>query len=130
MEGCEILLCDLDPQGAASFYFRIRPGRKLNKNKFLKGGKYNLLVINRLKVPQAESCGSGKSAKPNGAVGFSRRAKSGRDSRATPQTAAALIEPIQSDILIHSRGAQASYQRQYTGERPGRSRARSTIDAT
>lgn len=32
------LVCDLDPQGAASFYFRIQPAAKYNSRKFLKGG--------------------------------------------------------------------------------------------
>ncbi|WP_419661135.1 putative cobyrinic acid ac-diamide synthase [Desulfosarcina variabilis str. Montpellier] len=33
------LLCDLDPQGASTFYYRIQPKRKYNSRKFLKGGK-------------------------------------------------------------------------------------------
>ena len=33
------LVCDLDPQGSASYYFRIRPKPKYNSRKFLKGGK-------------------------------------------------------------------------------------------
>lgn len=33
------LLCDLDPQGSASFYFRIRPMKKFSGKKFLKGGQ-------------------------------------------------------------------------------------------
>ncbi len=33
------LVCDLDPQGSASYYFRIRPMPKYNSRKFLKGGK-------------------------------------------------------------------------------------------
>lgn len=33
------LLCDLDPQGASTFYFRIQPKAKHNSRKFLKGGK-------------------------------------------------------------------------------------------
>ena len=33
------LLCDLDPQGSASYYFRIRPSAKYDSRKFLKGGK-------------------------------------------------------------------------------------------
>ena len=35
----ETLLCDLDPQGAASYYFRVRPTRKFGRKKLLKGGK-------------------------------------------------------------------------------------------
>ena len=33
------LLCDLDPQGSASYYFRIRPSAKFDSRKFLKGGR-------------------------------------------------------------------------------------------
>ena len=28
-EGHRVLLCDLDPQGASSFYFRVKPSKKL-----------------------------------------------------------------------------------------------------
>ncbi|MCW8798137.1 MAG: AAA family ATPase [Prosthecochloris sp.] len=34
-----VLICDLDPQGASSFYFRIVPNKKYNSTKFLKGSK-------------------------------------------------------------------------------------------
>lgn len=33
------LICDLDPQGASSFYFRIVPNKKYSSRKFLKGDK-------------------------------------------------------------------------------------------
>lgn len=33
------LLCDLDPQGASSFYFRVTASDKYNSDKFLKGSK-------------------------------------------------------------------------------------------
>ena len=33
------LLCDLDPQGSTSYYFRIRPLKKFNSSKFIQGGK-------------------------------------------------------------------------------------------
>ena len=33
------LICDLDPQGASSFYFRIVPNKKYSSKKFLKGNK-------------------------------------------------------------------------------------------
>lgn len=33
------LLCDLDPQGSSTSYFRIQPKPKYNSRKFLKGGK-------------------------------------------------------------------------------------------
>lgn len=36
--GHRVLLCDLDAQGAASFYFRIRPDKKFSGKKLLKGG--------------------------------------------------------------------------------------------
>jgi cellulose biosynthesis protein BcsQ len=38
--GERTLLCDMDPQGSSSFYFRIRPDRKFNADKLLKGGKH------------------------------------------------------------------------------------------
>lgn len=34
--GHRVLLCDVDPQGAASFYFRVRPSRKLTGAAFFK----------------------------------------------------------------------------------------------
>lgn len=34
-----VLLCDLDPQGASSWYFRITPPEKHNSARFLKGDK-------------------------------------------------------------------------------------------
>ena len=33
------LICDLDPQGASSYYFRITASKKYNSDKFLKGNK-------------------------------------------------------------------------------------------
>lgn len=39
-EGFNTLLCDLDPQGASTYYFRIRASKNFNTNKFIKGGKY------------------------------------------------------------------------------------------
>ncbi|MEI6692897.1 MAG: ParA family protein [Chlorobium sp.] len=33
------LICDLDPQGASSYYFRIAASKKFNSDKFLKGNK-------------------------------------------------------------------------------------------
>ena len=32
--GLRVLLCDLDPQGASSFYFRVKPSRKLTEARF------------------------------------------------------------------------------------------------
>ncbi len=36
--GQRTLLCDLDPQGASSYYFRIRPPKKHGARRLLKGG--------------------------------------------------------------------------------------------
>lgn len=38
-EGARTLICDLDPQGASSYYFRIRASRNFNSDKFIKGGR-------------------------------------------------------------------------------------------
>jgi len=40
VDGFNTLLCDLDPQGASTYYFRIRASKNFNTNKFIKGGKY------------------------------------------------------------------------------------------
>ncbi|WP_309398167.1 ParA family protein [Cerasicoccus maritimus] len=37
--GNRTLLCDLDPQGSSSFYFRVRPDKKHGPKKLLQGGK-------------------------------------------------------------------------------------------
>ena len=34
--GKRTLLCDLDPQGASSFYFRVKPSKKLTETRFFK----------------------------------------------------------------------------------------------
>lgn len=34
--GLRTLLCDLDPQGASSFYFRVKPSKKLTEEKFFR----------------------------------------------------------------------------------------------
>lgn len=39
LEGSRTLICDLDPQGACSFYFRIKASKNFNSNKFIKGGR-------------------------------------------------------------------------------------------
>ncbi len=36
LSGKKTLLCDLDPQGASGFYFRIKPSRKLKQQAFFK----------------------------------------------------------------------------------------------
>ena len=38
--GHQTLLCDLDPQGSASYYFRVKPAKKFSASKFLRGGKH------------------------------------------------------------------------------------------
>ncbi|MCG8604206.1 AAA family ATPase, partial [bacterium] len=38
-EGAQTILCDLDPQASASYYFRIRPAKKFGAKRLLKGGK-------------------------------------------------------------------------------------------
>lgn len=35
-EGKRVLLCDLDPQGASGFYFRVKPSKKLSETAFFK----------------------------------------------------------------------------------------------
>ena len=37
-DGSPTLLCDMDPQGSASFYFRIRPSKRHKAGKMLQGG--------------------------------------------------------------------------------------------
>jgi cellulose biosynthesis protein BcsQ len=36
--GMRTILCDLDPQGSSTYYFRIRPAAKFGPKKFLRGG--------------------------------------------------------------------------------------------
>jgi len=38
-DGYRTMMIDLDPQGSASYYFRIRAGKKLTSKKFIKGSK-------------------------------------------------------------------------------------------
>ena len=38
-EGLRTLLCDLDPQGASSYYYRIKASKNFNTNKFIQGGR-------------------------------------------------------------------------------------------
>ena len=37
VRGLKVLLCDMDSQGAASYYFRIQPKKKFNSQKLLEG---------------------------------------------------------------------------------------------
>lgn len=37
--GRKTLLCDLDPQGASSFYFRVKPSKKLDEDRFFRDVK-------------------------------------------------------------------------------------------
>ena len=47
-EGRKTLLIDLDPQGAATFYFRIRSPEKLTTKVFLKNQKKSINSLKRL----------------------------------------------------------------------------------
>lgn len=38
-DGKITLICDLDPQAASTYYFRIKASKSFNANKFIKGGK-------------------------------------------------------------------------------------------
>ena len=38
-EGANTLICDLDPQSASTYYFRIRASKGFHPGKFIKGGK-------------------------------------------------------------------------------------------
>ena len=46
------LICDLDPQGATSYYFRISASNKFNSDKFLKGNKK---IYNNIKATDFEN---------------------------------------------------------------------------
>jgi len=46
------LICDLDPQGASSFYFRITASKKYNSDKFLKG---NTKIYRNIKATDFEN---------------------------------------------------------------------------
>lgn len=41
--GKKTLLCDMDPQGAAGYYYRVRPKSKFNRKKFLKGKLHSFI---------------------------------------------------------------------------------------
>jgi cellulose biosynthesis protein BcsQ len=38
-EGARTILCDLDPQGSATYYFRVRAPRRLGAKRLVKGGR-------------------------------------------------------------------------------------------
>jgi len=38
-EGARTILCDLDPQGSSTYYFRVRSPRKLSPRRLIKGGR-------------------------------------------------------------------------------------------
>ena len=46
------LICDLDPQGATSYYFRITASKRFNSEKFLKGNKK---IYNNIKATDFEN---------------------------------------------------------------------------
>ena len=41
--GSRVLLCDMDSQGAASFYYRIKPKKKFNRSRLLNGDFYEFI---------------------------------------------------------------------------------------
>ena len=41
--GARVLLCDMDSQGAASFYYRIKPKKKFNRARLLSGEFYEFI---------------------------------------------------------------------------------------
>lgn len=41
--GERVLLCDMDSQGAASYYYRIKPKKKFNRSRLLNGEFYNFI---------------------------------------------------------------------------------------
>jgi chromosome partitioning protein len=45
MAGWKTLLCDLDPQGASGFYFRVKPSKKLPDKSFFKDEKRLLKAV-------------------------------------------------------------------------------------
>ncbi len=52
--GKKTLLCDMDPQGSASYYFRIKPEKKFTADKLLKGGKPILSNIKGTDYPDLD----------------------------------------------------------------------------
>lgn len=43
LSGQQVLLCDMDSQGAASYYYRIKPKKKFNRSRLLKGDFYDFI---------------------------------------------------------------------------------------
>jgi cellulose biosynthesis protein BcsQ len=52
--GNKTLLCDMDPQGSASYYFRIKSPKKFSAEKLLKGGKGILRSIRGTDYPNLD----------------------------------------------------------------------------
>ena len=52
--GKKTLLCDMDPQGSASYYFRIKAPKKFSAEKLLKGGKRILRSIRGTDYPNLD----------------------------------------------------------------------------
>ncbi len=52
--GKKTLLCDMDPQGSASYYFRIKPAKKFTADKLLKGGKVLMRNIRGTDYPELD----------------------------------------------------------------------------
>jgi chromosome partitioning protein len=52
--GAATLLCDLDPQGSSTYYFRVRPARKLTAKALLRGGNRVLRKIRGTDFPNLD----------------------------------------------------------------------------
>ncbi len=52
--GLKVLLCDLDPQGASSFYFRIKPSKKLIEDAFFHDEKRFVKAIRGSDYPNLD----------------------------------------------------------------------------
>lgn len=53
ISGRRTLLCDLDPQGASGFYFRVKPSKKLTEARFFRGCRTFYQVDTRQRLRQS-----------------------------------------------------------------------------
>lgn len=52
--GCKTLLIDLDPQGASSYYFRVKPGKKDWADRFFKAYEHLLEHVKQTEYPDLD----------------------------------------------------------------------------
>lgn len=52
--GLRVLLCDLDPQGASGFYFRVKPSKKLQDERFFTDGERLVKAIRGSDYPNLD----------------------------------------------------------------------------